>query len=61
MPALRFDNRFVRELPADPEQGPRIRQVPGAAFSLVEPTPVRAPRTEAALEGRALDADVAGA
>src|SRR5436190_20058104 len=44
MPALRFDNRFVRELPADPEQGPRIRQVPGAAFSLVEPTPVKAPR-----------------
>jgi len=44
MPALRFDNRFVRELPADPERGPRIRQVPGAAFSHVEPTPVRAPR-----------------
>ncbi len=44
IPALRFDNRFVRELPADPEQGPRVRQVPGAAFSLVEPTPVRAPR-----------------
>jgi uncharacterized protein YdiU (UPF0061 family) len=44
MPALRFDNRFVRELPADPEQGPRVRQVPGAAFSHVEPTPVRAPR-----------------
>jgi len=44
MPALRFDNRFVRELPADPEQGPRIRQVSGALFSQVEPTPVRAPR-----------------
>ena len=44
MPALRFDNRFVRELPADPEQGPRVRQVPGALFSHVEPTPVRAPR-----------------
>ena len=44
MPALRFDNRFVRELPADPELGPRVRQVPGAAFSHVEPTPVRAPR-----------------
>src|SRR4249919_258716 len=44
MPALRFDNRFVRELPADPEQGPRVRQVPGAAFSHVAPTPVRAPR-----------------
>jgi uncharacterized protein YdiU (UPF0061 family) len=44
MPALRFDNRFVRELPADRERGPRIRQVPGAAFSHVEPTPVKAPR-----------------
>jgi len=44
MPALRFDNRFVRELPADPESGAHVRQVPGAAFSLVEPTPVRAPR-----------------
>jgi uncharacterized protein YdiU (UPF0061 family) len=44
MPALRFDNRFVRELPADPERGPRIRQVPGAAFSHVEPTPVKSPR-----------------
>src|SRR4249919_1148700 len=44
MPALRFDNRFVRELPADPERGPRIRQVPGAAFSHVDPTPVQAPR-----------------
>src|SRR5690242_8922754 len=44
MPALRFDNRFVRKLPADPERGPRIRQVPGAAFSHVEPTPVKAPR-----------------
>jgi uncharacterized protein YdiU (UPF0061 family) len=44
MPALRFDNRFVRELPADPEQGLRVRQVTGAAYSHVEPTPVRAPR-----------------
>jgi uncharacterized protein YdiU (UPF0061 family) len=41
---LRFDNRYVRELPADPERGPRRRQVSGALFSRVEPTPVRAPR-----------------
>ena len=27
---LRFDNAFVRELPADPEAGPRRRQVHGA-------------------------------
>ena len=44
MQTLRFDNRFVRELPADPEAGPRLRQVHGALFSHVEPTPVAAPR-----------------
>ena len=41
---LRFDNAFVRELPADPERGARLRQVDGALYSLVEPTPVAAPR-----------------
>ena len=44
MQALRFDNSFVRELPADPESGPRIRQVHKALYSRVEPTPVAAPR-----------------
>ncbi|MEO8306241.1 MAG: protein adenylyltransferase SelO [Betaproteobacteria bacterium] len=44
MRSLHFDNRFVRELPADPEAGPRLRQVHGAMFSRVEPTPVAAPR-----------------
>ncbi len=43
-PALAFDNRFVAELPGDPETSPRPRQVLGAAWSPVEPTPVRAPR-----------------
>ena len=38
---LRFDNRFVRELPGDPEQGRHVRQVHGACYSRVEPTPVR--------------------
>jgi uncharacterized protein YdiU (UPF0061 family) len=47
MQSLRFDNRFVRELPADPEAGPRLRQVHGALFSRVEPTPVIAPRVVA--------------
>ena len=42
--ALRFDNAFVRELPADPEVGPRLRQVHQALYSRVEPTPVAAPR-----------------
>jgi len=38
-----FDNAFVRELPGDPETGPRVRQVEGAAWSAVEPTPVADP------------------
>ncbi len=40
---LHFDNRFVAELPGDPEAGPRRREVPGAAWSSVQPTPVVAP------------------
>ncbi|MDY0073605.1 MAG: YdiU family protein, partial [Thauera sp.] len=40
---LNFDNRFVRELPADALRTREVRQVHGAAYSLVEPTPVRAP------------------
>jgi len=39
-----FDNRFVRELPADPESGPRRRQVTAALYSRVDPTPVSDPR-----------------
>jgi uncharacterized protein YdiU (UPF0061 family) len=41
---LPFDNRFTRDLPADPERTQRRRQVEGAAFSRIEPTPVAAPR-----------------
>jgi uncharacterized protein YdiU (UPF0061 family) len=44
MEHLRFDNRFVRDLPGDPEQGPRVRQVEGALWSSVRPEPVPAPR-----------------
>jgi uncharacterized protein YdiU (UPF0061 family) len=44
MATPRFDNAFVRDLPADPEQGPRLRQVQAALFSRVQPTPVAAPR-----------------
>ncbi|KAB8162694.1 YdiU family protein [Lysobacter maris] len=43
-PILRFDNAFVREMPGDPDQGPGTRQVEGAAWSAVRPTPVPAPR-----------------
>ena len=42
--ALRFDNAFVRELPADPVGGPHRRQVHGALFSRVDPTPVSSPK-----------------
>ena len=41
---LRFDNRFTRALPADPEPRNARRQVHGAAYSRVMPTPVAAPR-----------------
>ena len=44
MPTLHFDNTFVRALPGDPEIGGRQRQVHGALYSRVEPTPVAAPR-----------------
>ena len=44
MQTLRFDNSFTRELPADSHIGPQRRQVHGALYSWVEPTPVSAPR-----------------
>jgi uncharacterized protein YdiU (UPF0061 family) len=42
--SLDFRSRFQAELPGDPEDGPRRRQVKGALWSRVRPTPVRAPR-----------------
>ncbi len=42
--ALRYDNAFVRDLPGDPRDGPARRQVHGALYSRVRPTPVAAPR-----------------
>ena len=42
-----FDNAFVRELPADSDSAPSSRQVFGAAYSRVVPTPVEAPRLAA--------------
>ena len=41
---LAFDNSFTRELPADPETSNTRRQVHGACFSRVRPTPARSPR-----------------
>ncbi|MGB5986367.1 MAG: YdiU family protein [Desulfobacterales bacterium] len=44
---LAFDNRFVRELPGDPDPVNRRRQVPGACYSRVSPTQVRQPQLAA--------------
>lgn len=42
--SLLFDNRYVRDLPGDANASPQTRQVLGAAYSRVLPTPVSAPR-----------------
>ncbi|MBK8814353.1 MAG: YdiU family protein [Methylococcaceae bacterium] len=42
---LTFDNRFVAELPGDPEMGNFTRQVSGACYSRVLPTKVSKPET----------------
>ena len=44
MHSLRFDNAFVRDLPADAQKGGPTRQVHGALYSRVDPTPVFAPK-----------------
>ncbi|QKS29749.1 YdiU family protein [Accumulibacter sp.] len=41
---LNFDNRYLRELPGEPLRSPLPRQVFGALWSPVDPTPVAAPR-----------------
>ncbi len=41
---LAFSDRFVRELPGDPREDNRIRQVMQACYSRVEPTSVPAPQ-----------------
>ncbi|AIF49007.1 protein adenylyltransferase SelO [Dyella japonica] len=47
MSSLTFDNAFVRELPADTGEGAHPRQVLGAVYSRVQPTPVASPRVVA--------------
>ncbi|HEX7036716.1 MAG TPA: YdiU family protein [Pseudomonadales bacterium] len=42
--ALEFDNRFTRELPADPVTGGGRRQIREAIYSRIEPTAASAPR-----------------
>ena len=45
--SLVFDNAFIRELPGDPDHGRGSRQVQGAVYSQVAPSPVAGPRTVA--------------
>ncbi len=44
---LNFDNLALRVLPIDPEQENYTRQVSGACFSRVKPTPLKKPETVA--------------
>jgi len=44
MKPMQFDNRFVASLAGDPKTSPGTREVLGAAYSLVDPTPVPEPR-----------------
>jgi uncharacterized protein YdiU (UPF0061 family) len=46
-PPLTFDNSFLRELPGDPNTAGYVRNVLGACYSRIEPTPVCAPQTMA--------------
>ena len=48
---LRFDNRFVRELPADPIPDNYRRQVASACYSFVNPAAVRASKLVCAATG----------
>jgi uncharacterized protein YdiU (UPF0061 family) len=43
-PSLNFDNRFLRELPGDTDNRQHPRQVIGACWSPVHPTPVASPQ-----------------
>jgi len=42
--SLKFDNRFTRKLPADPEATNQRRQVMGACYSSVQPAKVAGPK-----------------
>uniref|UniRef100_UPI00358FB6D1 protein adenylyltransferase SelO, mitochondrial n=1 Tax=Myxine glutinosa TaxID=7769 RepID=UPI00358FB6D1 len=46
--SLSFDNLALRRLPVETNRAPGSRQVPGACFSRVSPSPVTAPRLVAA-------------
>ena len=56
--SLTFDNRFIRDLPADPDLENRRRQVMGAAYSFVTPARVAAPQLVACSEEAAMLLDL---
>ncbi|MEX2528052.1 MAG: YdiU family protein [Gemmatimonadota bacterium] len=58
MDRLNFDNRFVTELPGDTENSLRRREVFGACWSPVQPTPVTHPRLLAYSEAMAKELDL---
>ena len=58
MLGFNFDNAFSRELPGDPEAGSRPRQVDGALWSAVQPTPVSAPHVLAVSQEMMLRLDI---
>jgi uncharacterized protein YdiU (UPF0061 family) len=45
IPLHKFNNRFVQDLPGDPEERNFVRQVSGICWSKAAPTPVAAPKT----------------
>ena len=57
---LTFDNRFTEQLPADPDTSNTRRQVHGAAYSRVKPTPVSAPTLVAFSPEVASDLGISG-
>ncbi len=55
---FQFDNKFVRELPADPETNNHRRQVLAACFSYVKPRKVKAPELVAFSHEMAAELDL---
>ena len=55
---LQFENRFTHDLPADPETANAPRQVQGACYSRVKPTPVARPHLVAHAREMVLELDL---
>ena len=59
---LKYSNRFVEQLPANPVTDNYCRQVESACFSYVKPTQIRSPKTltisSDVLETISIDGDI---